>query len=609
MRNIYSIVAIGLITLLVIACQEENTTTNVGYLRLEVGTTTYVNPRTRVAEDYNPKQIAIQIVNANNEVVEKTDDWETWAGTQLSLDPGTYTIYASSNGFDGSESGFDTPYYTGSQEVTIETAKEVTASITCTLANVKVTVNFDDDFKEAFTSATATVTSAVEGVNALDFVMGTTTSSGYFPVGDLNATVSVINQSGETHSLSKDITGVSARDHYILNYKVAKTGTGAVTVSVDESEITYTFTFSVSTVASTTLAVSAADAWATFAYVTGSIESSEGTLEDSNMKFQYQVAGNDNTWATANVISATATGDGTYKATLTGLTASTKYEYRMFYDGEEEDFASLSRDFTTEDATELVNGNMDDWYQSGNTWYPISETYYTTNGGSFWDTSNPGTTTGAGSMINVNPTQGNSSTVHTAGGKSAELQSQYAGVNLGFTTFGKFAAASLYTGSFGELVGTSGAKINFGQPFTARPTQLHGWFRYTTGTMDYVGNTPEELGIVQGTTTDVCSIYIALATKTYTIDNTDTSTFIDYDTDEGIIAYGELPLSESVSTNGSWKEFTIDLEYKDLTTKPSYIIIVCSSSRYGDYFTGSTSSLMYIDDMELLYSKEPTVKE
>ena len=30
-------------------------------------------------------------------------------------------------------------------------------------------------------------------------------------------------------------------------------------------------------------------------------------------------------------------------------------------------------------------------------------------------------------------------------------------------------------------------------------------------------------------------------------------------------------------------------------------MIVCSASRWGDYFTGSTQSEMWLDDFELLY--------
>lgn len=56
------------------------------------------------------------------------------------------------------------------------------------------------------------------------------------------------------------------------------------------------------------------------------------------------------------------------------------------------------------------------------------------------------------------------------------------------------------------------------------------------------------------------------------------------------------------------KKFTIDLVYKDLEKKPTHIIVVFSSSKYGDYFTGSTSSLLYLDDLELIYGDSPQVK-
>ena len=86
------------------------------------------------------------------------------------------------------------------------------------------------------------------------------------------------------------------------------------------------------------------------------------------------------------------------------------------------------------------------------------------------------------------------------------------------------------------------------------------------------------------------------------MDNTQVSTFFDFENDPNIIAYGSLPDSEAVSTNGEWKEFNVELTYKDKTPLDQYyLIIVCSSSKYGDYFTGSTGSTMYIDDMELVY--------
>jgi hypothetical protein len=54
------------------------------------------------------------------------------------------------------------------------------------------------------------------------------------------------------------------------------------------------------------------------------------------------------------------------------------------------------------------------------------------------------------------------------------------------------------------------------------------------------------------------------------------------------------------STDG-WMEFTLPLEYTTTSVVPTHIIIVFTGSRFGDYFTGSTQSLMLVDDVELLY--------
>ena len=56
----------------------------------------------------------------------------------------------------------------------------------------------------------------------------------------------------------------------------------------------------------------------------------------------------------------------------------------------------------------------------------------------------------------------------------------------------------------------------------------------------------------------------------------------------------------------SYQPFTIDILYRDLKRKPKYVLIVCSSSKYGDYFTGSTSSVLLLDEFDLTYG-EPKV--
>lgn len=593
MKYIYLSFIVLLSAVSIISCQQEDLDDNTGYLRIDVETNTYVN--TKIAEDYNPKQIALQIVNSKGEVVESTDDWETLEGKQFRLPAGTYTVKASSNGFDGSESGFDIPYYAGSEQVIVQTGKEVTANITCTLANVKVTVNYDQSFIDAFQSATATVASAMEGVNPLSFKMGDELKPAYFPVANLTATISVLNHAGQTFSQDTPIKDVKARKHYILNFKVAETGDiGGVNVSVDGTETIYTFTFNVSTEVTTKLGIEAANAWSNFAYVKGSISSSDEELDSNSMYFEYKKSDSEE-WQ-----KATATYENEiFKTTLSNLTPSTEYNCRLAYSKNGQEYASDITTFTTEDATVLHNGNLDNWTKSGDTWYPgTSEEAGNTT--CFWNTSNPGTSQGLGALGGaVNPTIGVTSPVHTSGGQAAELKStEKAGV---------FAAASLYTGNFNGLVISSmSANMEFGKPFTSRPSALHGFYKYTPAVINMVDRIPAGVSITKDETMDQCAIFIALATKSFQFNNKNEDEYIDYANDTAIIAYGELP-SGAATAGTDYVEFNIPLVYKDITTKPTHIIIVCSASKYGDYMTGGTGSTMYIDDLELIYG-EPATK-
>ncbi|MBU3838238.1 MAG: PCMD domain-containing protein [Candidatus Phocaeicola faecigallinarum] len=576
------------------SCQKNDIEDNIGFLRIDVESNSYVDVNSRIIDEYNPKQLAVKIKNSKGETVKSVDDYSELSGQQIALAPDTYTIEASSYGFDGSESGRNIPYYYGSTSIQVQKSKEVTANIECTLANVKVMVNFDEKFAEVFKSANVLVSSVKQGVDSQNFEMGQDNEEAYFPVADLNAKITVVNNSGETYSSDTPINGVKARKFYILNFKLAETDNGnigGVNVSVDGTETIYTFTFNVATSGKTSLFVDNVNAWSNFAFVSGSAITQDEVLDNSKMFFEYKKT-SESEWT--KVVADFS--ESSYSAQLDNLTPSTSYECRMSYQSEDNTYTSDSNTFTTESAAVLPNGNMDDWYKSDKTWYPVSEADYSSNG-SFWDSSNPATTTGVGALVNKNPTQGNSTTVHTSGGQSAELKSQYASA----FGIGKFAAASLYTGKFNSLVGANGAKIDFGQPFTSRPSALRGWFHYTNGKIDYRGdNTPE--GVAEKGTDDLCSIYMAIAKQPHQLDNTQVSTFFDFENDPNIIAYGSLPDSEAVSTNGEWKEFNVELTYKDKTPLDQYyLIIVCSSSKYGDYFTGSTGSTMYIDDMELVY--------
>ena len=641
MKNIYFLILLCLLA----ACQSDDQHgDNIGYLRLQMGVNESTN--TKAGEVYNPEQMAVQIIRTDGTVVEETSNFAAeWQGKQIALPVGTYTLQASSAGFDGQSSGFNKPYYAGQTEFVIEKGKEINATVTCTLANVKVTVNFDKSFQKYFKAATVTVgeneteeeSAATDpSITPLVFEMGKEQGSGYFPAIDLQAKLELTNLQDETFSQTDAIRNVKPRDHYILNYSVG-IGEGSINIDVDETRHTYTFNINISTTPKTSLAAPTVNAWGKLAYLEGSVISAVETLDTSLMKFQYRKKG-DTEWADASTTTydetpaqgttpTTDEGDktpkGTFKATLTGLTPETEYECRLVYADEE--YSSDATSFTTEATPALYNGNFDDWHQYGKIWYAIHANDATSDDGeflnSYWDSGNPGAAT-----MSKNPTVSTQDTP-TGVGQAAMLSSQFVGI----FGIGKFAAGNIYTGHYCEtIMDPMGARIRFGQEFASRPTQLKGWYKYTRGTsIDQSQNDACKAELEQSGG-DKCAIYIALADNVGFTDNNmrpaafeinnslsadDPANFkykytIDFsENNPNIVAYGTITDEEAKGTNGEWKEFTINLEYRDLTRKPKYIIVVASASKYGDYFTGSTGSVMYIDDFELVYDGQPVVKE
>ena len=447
MKKLYTILTFCLFLASLGSCQNEELGQNaIGYLRLEVGTDK--TTQTRVENEYNPKQIAVKIVNSAGKTVKETDDCTTWTEA-IELPVGTYTIEASSAGFDGKTAGWDKPYYAAKDTVDIKLGTNTSKSITCKLANVLVTVEFSDDFKAAFRSAVVGVSDKSNSDNKVTFEMRQASETGkaYFPVTDLIANLTVSNYESDIHSKKDTITGIKAQENVILRYRIASSGSSNIGVTVDDATKTYTYTIGVPVTATSTL-VASANAWSSFAYLTAEVPSFADIFDQSKLEFQYKTA-DAAEWTKVSTAITVEEKDKKFSTKLTGLTPATAYQYRLYYnDGTEEGITSETVNFTTEAQTPLPNGNLDSWYKSGKTWYPVTENDYNVSG-SFWDSSNPGTTTGAGALVNKNPTQGNSTTVHTSGGQSAELKSQYASA----FGIGKFAAASLYTGKFNSLVG------------------------------------------------------------------------------------------------------------------------------------------------------------
>ncbi|HIX74962.1 MAG TPA: PCMD domain-containing protein [Candidatus Parabacteroides intestinipullorum] len=303
-------------------------------------------------------------------------------------------------------------------------------------------------------------------------------------------------------------------------------------------------------------------AMVTRATVKGSVQSGK----TPTVEYRKQGSSDWNTVPAANV----TTSGTSFTATLTGLSGSTTYNYRVTIDG----VAGSEQSFTTVAPVALENGSMENWSQDGKIWYPNAA-----GANPFWGTGNPGAANFIGNLTTA--------TDESVKGKAALLETKDAIIKLG--------AGNIFTGDF-ELEGLNGL-LHFGRSFSSFPTSLRLYYKYTPATIDMIGDNVGDLASLKGQT-DMCQIYIALSDKIYEIHNDPKNRQLFDPNDSGIIAYGEFTSSQSVT---SYKQLEIPLEYRATNRTPKYIIIVASSSKYGDYYIGGVGSKLWLDEMELVY--------
>ena len=542
-----------------------------GFLRLNISSDLTV---TEVKAQEDDPIFKVVIKNYENGVIVKTiEDHHTIMDEPVSLTEGKYIVEAT-NGEDV-EAAFEAPYYKGADTVDVVAGESAYADIVCTLANVKATVTVSENVRINFTEYSVTVSNGNEG-GSLVYAGETMASEGYFKcTGTLNWTIDLVNNDGDRFSQSGEVSDVEPRDHYKFSFDVeggtSTSGGLALKVTVDgtlndKEHIIDIIDLPVQSVEVTTGSV---NPWAMFAYVNG-----EYTTESApeGLGFQYRKASETEWTDFAGEISYEGK---TFSARITGLEPETLYEFRAVSAQDVRDDSAVQ--FTTEAADQLPNFNFDSWYKDGKNWYAnadMGDNY-------FWDSGNKG----ANTLSEVNPTSPEETFV--VSGKAVRMESKY--VILAF------AGGNIYSGSFGSVSGL-GASINFGRPYTCRPTALHGWYSYAPKAIDKVKAPYEDL---KGTM-DVGKIYVALTDWSSPFNvNTNTGTFFVPDEDPAVIAYGELEIPEN--SNGEYKEFTIDLEYRDLERIPTHVLVVATASKYADYFTGGVGSTMYIDEFEFLF--------
>lgn len=309
----------------------------------------------------------------------------------------------------------------------------------------------------------------------------------------------------------------------------------------------------------------------------------------STPKFRYRVK-NTADWTTVDADLA----EHVFSKEITGLTPGTTYEYQAM-DGEQA--SSVTYEFTTETAFQPDNASFEytQTLKVSTFWGQKDCLFFYKEGTEmWWDTGNTGSVTGGKNITTQD------SSIKNSGDYSVRLAST--------SIMGTFAAGNLFSGKFLGTENTTKGILGWGRPCTSRPTALKVWVRYTPGTVDHGGHIPEgesDNGIIYVAVGDWQSSDSQYGAEWPVVVCTKGPSLFD-PKDAGTIGYGEHIFTENYGTDTetSMKEITIPLDYEGYggyNRKPKSIIIVAAASQYGDYYEGSSSSVMWLDDMELIY--------
>ena len=302
--------------------------------------------------------------------------------------------------------------------------------------------------------------------------------------------------------------------------------------------------------------------------------------------------------------------EGFVKAVIRGLEPNNEYEVIGYADQKQSDVKIVK----TSTPYQMPNSDLESWTKEGSCWYPASSVLDL-----FWGTGNPGGTS-LGEEYNLTyPVYKSANDTNVPSDSTGEVSAFLGSQNvLGM----KFAAGNLFVGHYGETIGTN-ATVFFGRPMSeeVKPVAVRFKTKYkrgginfitignkyqatTTGTEYHIGS--KQMRIVGGQP-DLAKVFICLTdwSEPHCVNSADESTFFDPRTASGVLGLGYFDSDSCpemvVEHTEEWHTITIPIEYVNPAAKPTHLVLTFTCSGYGDYFTGSSESWMFIDDIELLY--------
>ena len=509
---------------------------------------------------------------------------------------------------------WDSKSYKGSKAFEIVANQVTTVQIVANINNAVTKVAFDPTVAENFNAGyTLTMTLSDEAASSLVYDASKSGAEGYYIVADLFEPsltwtfTGTLAKDGSTFTKTGVIENVQPGKLYSMNLKYTiKDGDLVFTLSVDRTTQIVDDTIIFEPVSTGLSASSIYEIWATRATLHADVDAAES--EGKAVQFAYSTDGG-STWSYADGVNDS---EGTWKAELNGLAPATTYTYALMIGGEQ---VGEPMTFQTEAAPNLPNASFEYVSKvSGQDYYKFYDPNCGVAEGSymFWGSGNGEGTEGVNGSANMG-------IVITTIDTSDKIDGNQSVVAQTSSMVGMLAAGNLFTGQFAGLVGTSGGKVNFGRPWTSRPSAMRIWCKYETGKFNIINN--NNLGISESDF-DRAQVKIAIGTWDYKkyggtkdspvhINTTDASTFVDYYTDPSTIANGDVIIyndgytinngEKVAATTTGWIEYVIPLEYRNLNAYPTHIVVSCAASQYGDYFTGYDKTKLWVDAVELIY--------
>lgn len=184
------------------------------------------------------------------------------------------------------------------------------------------------------------------------------------------------------------------------------------------------------------------------------------------------------------------------------------------------------------------------------------------------------------------------------------------GMDMFFAKVPKVTTGSLFLGNFIIDISSTLKSTKFGIPYSAKPTALKGWYKYTPGEEYYIVNEEPydqhcHQAVLDETKSDEFMISVALyETEEYDLDGWSDCLTGEAETENNIYHSSRVAAIAQLTggEQAEWKNFELPLEWKkEYSADKKYrLTIICSASKDGDKFWGAPGSTLIVDDFELI---------